>query len=521
LPTRALLVVLAGFTVVLALVSEGQSQAGQPASTCFGLTPTRFGTFGNDTITGTSGPDVILARSGNDTVHGMGGADRICGNEGQDTLNGNGGNDMLAGGPRDDTVNGGFNNDTIQGNDGNDTLNGDPGNDNINGGNGTDDCDGGTGTNTITNCEDDPGETGIQLINAFPAQVSFTNPVDIDPVPNTTNDFVVSQNNGVIIRVTNGTPVQIGDLSTIVDTSGEGGLLNLAFSTNFATDNDVYVYYARDNGAGALEGQLSRFDLSDLDNPPGEVPILTVADIADPTNTNHNGGGLAFGGDGYIYLGVGDGGGQGDPSENGQDINVLAGKILRLDVEGVDPGDTDIIPDSNPFVGPTTGRDEIFAFGFRNPWRLSFDFANPNNLWIGDVGGSGWEEVNMINTASPAGRNYGWDDMEGFNCHEPSSGCQTTGRIVPVAVYAHGSSASISGGFVYRGTDIPSLVGQYIYGDFTRGEIRRTPATGSNQSVVLLTNPALGIVGFGQDFERELLVIDFNGGEIYRIVPAP
>jgi len=298
-------------------------------------------------------------------------------------------------------------------------------------------------------------------------------------------------------------PVLLGDLSDRVGTAGgEEGLLSAAFSPQFSSDARVYVYYTR----GAPEPTiLSRFQLTnDVLDTANETVILQIPDFA----PNHNGGRIAFGMDGYLYLSTGDGGGGGDPNENGQDINSMLGKVLRLDVNGQQ---TYGIPADNPFVG-VNGADEVWAFGFRNPWRMSVDIVT-GDIWLGDVGQGSWEEVNRVVRAG----NHGWDCYEGFAVYE-ADGCPAGGFVPPRAVYSlAGDECAVSGGFVYRGGAIPSLYGWYVYGDFCSGKVWAVnPSDDSNP--VLLADTPYNISSFAQLPGGELAVLTFNG-TIYKLVP--
>ena len=302
------------------------------------------------------------------------------------------------------------------------------------------------------------------------------------------------------------------DLRGPVSAGGERGLLNVAFHPDFATNRFLYVYYTRSDGdiiISRLQANAGKTSVS----PSTEQVLLRIEHSA---NSNHNGGAMAFGpDDGYLYLGTGDGGGAGDPLENGQDITgELLGKILRIDVNGTGAGPFDryAIPADNPFVGDP-GDDEIWAYGLRNPWRISFDRTS-GNLFIADVGQGRREEVNRELASSTGGRNYGWDVMEGSLCYEPSSGCDTSGKVLPVAQYGHDLGCSITGGHVYRGTH-RDLQGLYVYGDFCSGRIWTMREDGSGETV--RKDTALNISSFGESESGELFVTDLNGA-LYRVI---
>ncbi len=302
------------------------------------------------------------------------------------------------------------------------------------------------------------------------------------------------------------------DLRGPVSAGGERGLLNVAFHPDFATNRFLYVYYTRSDGdiiVSRLQANAGKTSVS----PSTEQVLLRIEHSA---NSNHNGGAMAFGpDDGYLYLGTGDGGGAGDPLENGQDItSELLGKILRIDVNGTGAGPFDryAIPADNPFVGDP-GDDEIWAYGLRNPWRISFDRTS-GNLFIADVGQGRREEVNREVASSAGGRNYGWDVMEGSLCFEPASGCNKSGKVLPVAQYGHDLGCSITGGHVYRGTH-RDLQGLYVYGDFCSGRIWTMREDGSGETV--RKDTALNISSFGESESGELFVTDLNGA-LYRVI---
>jgi glucose/arabinose dehydrogenase len=231
----------------------------------------------------------------------------------------------------------------------------------------------------------------------------------------------------------------------------------------------------------------------------------TILQVPQPYS-NHNGGELAFGSDGYLYLSLGDGGGGGDPEETGQDNTDLLGSVLRLDVSGA--GYTS--PPTNPFFGSTPGRDEVWAYGFRNPWRFSFDSV-AGDLWLADVGQGSWEEVDLVTS----GGNYGWDCYEGFVSYEPA-GCSPSGKIPPEHVYSHADGAcAVTGGFVYRGAQLPELWGWYVYGDFCNGRIWALDTDGSGGNVLLLDTGYL-IPSFGQLADGEIVVVTYSDG-VFRL----
>jgi glucose/arabinose dehydrogenase len=310
------------------------------------------------------------------------------------------------------------------------------------------------------------------------------------------------------------------DIQSIVkSTGGEQGLLALAFHPNYESNGQFYTVHT--NSSDSLV--LSRFTRSaanpDLADANSRISLLT---IGHPTNQNHNGGTLAFGPDGYLYWSTGDGGGGGDPSNNAQNLNSLLGKILRLDI---DAGSPYAIPSSNPyFNNPSPSiRKEIWSYGLRNPWRFSFD-RQTGDIFIGDVGQGAREEVNFQPANDSGGKNYGWRVMEGSLCYNPSSGCDQSGKVLPIAEYDHSMGCSISGGYIYRGTAYPQMDGYYFYGDFCSGIVNtlhnETPNGWSSQ---LVSDTSYSISTFGEDEQGELYFADYGTGIIYQIsyIPPP
>ncbi len=274
-----------------------------------------------------------------------------------------------------------------------------------------------------------------------------------------------------------------------------------------------YVYY----NYGNLYSRIAEFSVT-LDPDSADVNSeRSLLELRQPYS-NHNGGQVSFGPDGYLYIGLGDGGSGGDPDGNGQNPKTLLGSILRIDVDTTSVNFNYGIPSDNPFAGNKEGlREEIWAFGLRNPWRFSFDYTT-GLLYAADVGQNKYEEVDVI----IKGGNYGWNIMEGFHCFSPSSGCDTTGLIMPILEYDHNEGYSITGGYVYRGstTALANLKGAYIYGDYVTKKIWALRYDG-NQVLesALLTTCFSTISSFGEDEEKELYVLGYNDGKIYKIIP--
>lgn len=311
------------------------------------------------------------------------------------------------------------------------------------------------------------------------------------------------------------------DLSANVTKGGEQGLLGLAFHPGYKTNRKFYVSYTNLSGDSVVrEYRASSTNPNRVATGSGRT-IIRI----DQPYANHNGGMIAFGRDGYLYIGMGDGGSAGDPGNRAQNVNSLLGKMLRINVNGSTATRNYLIPSSNPYVG-RTGRDEIWQRGLRNPWRFSFDRAN-GNLWIGDVGQNRYEEIDRaIRTTTGPGRgiNWGWRVMEGFHCFKPATGCSTTGKTRPLLEYSHAANGrcSVTGGYVYRGTKIPALAGWYVYGDYCSGEVWAVSSTASSRPTpvrLLGTGSGRLIAGFGQDDADELYLADL-GGTVYRIEAA-
>ena len=326
--------------------------------------------------------------------------------------------------------------------------------------------------------------------------------------------FVVEQ--GGAIRIWDGSQIlPTPFLQKSVASGSERGLLGLAFDPDFASNRFFFIHYS---APGSGDSVVSRLRVSATDPnlavASSEVVLLTQ----NQPFANHNGGHLAFGPDGFLYLGLGDGGGAGDPQNNAQDLGNLLGTVLRLAApsDPADPSPQFTVPASNPFVG-IAGRDEIWVYGLRNPWRFSFDRAT-GDLFIGDVGQDQIEEISLQPAASGGGENFGWRRMEGTSCFNPSSGCNDGTLTLPILEYTHAVGCSITGGFRYRGSAFPSLAGIYFFGDFCSGRIwGATPDGSGDWQMAELLDTALGIGSFGEDENGELYVLDVSGGTVDRI----
>jgi glucose/arabinose dehydrogenase len=309
------------------------------------------------------------------------------------------------------------------------------------------------------------------------------------------------------------------DIHTKVSKDGERGLLGLAFHPDYATNGRFYIDYTDLHGRIAIAVYHRSASDPDKADPTGSVLLR----IPKPYS-NHNGGMLAFGPDGYLYIGTGDGGGAGDPGDRAQSTGSLLGKLLRIDINGRTSARPYRIPSSNPYVG-RTGLDQIWARGLRNPWRFSFDSVT-GDLWVGDVGQDRWEEIDRSPAAGGGGRgkNYGWRVMEGKACYRPASGCSKAGKKLPLTVYSHARGCAVTGGYVYRGSEFPDLVGGYLFGDFCSGRIWVVTAAGAaSQSPRLLLDSNRMISSFGQGQDGSIYLTDLAGGStgagaVYKLV---
>jgi len=344
--------------------------------------------------------------------------------------------------------------------------------------------------------------------NAFPI-LSFTDPVGIHHADDGTDRLFVLEQPGTI-KVFDNNPdtdqVDIFlDIESLVEQDGgytEEGLLGLAFHPNFTENGYFYVNYT---DYSPKRNVIARYSVSDSNpNQADYSSSLIILEVNQPY-TNHNGGQMGFGpDDGYLYISFGDGGSAGDPQGNGQNLQTLLGTIVRIDVDNVTNGQNYSIPADNPFLAPLAARDEIYAYGLRNMWRFSWDSVT-GLLWGADVGQYNWEEIDIIYP----GLNYGWNTMEGSHCYPEGSNCSTAGFELPIyeyPLYVDGV-CSVTGGFVYRGSNMPSLYGKYIYGDWCTGDIWALNYSGDGNSVnESLLQSGINIASFGLDQNNELLI---------------
>lgn len=391
----------------------------------------------------------------------------------------------------------------------------------------------------VVGCSDDVSESGlatpdgdvsIVLVEAYPDLPAFDEPVamayDIEG-----ERWYVAERSGRVLwfrddpEVSDDPRLALDISREVQSTPPEAGLLGLALHPEFAVNRELFLSFTREPVIGdRLFSQISRFFSSNQGRTferLSEEQILTVIQDFD----NHNGGNIAFDADGLLYAGFGDGGDSGDPdelddpNERAQDTTNLLGTIIRIDIDGNAPYE---IPEGNPFSNQppcvqgfgSADCPEIFAWGFRNPWRWSFD-ARVGNLWAGDVGEDRFEEIDRVEV----GLNYGWPIREGANCNRPETDCRTRGLEDPVFEYGRALGQSVTGGIVYRGTDVEDLEGVYLFGDFLSGRLwglfQDTDEDFSAQ--VLIDNTGLAIVSFAEDADNELYLLDYSGGRIYKV----
>ena len=303
------------------------------------------------------------------------------------------------------------------------------------------------------------------------------------------------------------------DVGPLITAGGEQGLLGMAFHPDFAANGRFYVNYTDTLG----DTQIVRYQVSgdpDVADAASAFPILAI----DQPYSNHNGGMIAFGPDGMLYVGMGDGGSGGDPDGHGQNRMTLLGDMLRLDVDGGSPY---AIPADNPYAGSLSVREEIWGSGLRNPWRFSFD-RGTGDLYIADVGQGAREEISFQPASSSGGENYGWKVMEGSVCYSPSTGCSTAGLTLPIHEYDHSDGCSITGGYVYRGSRSPALVGRYFFADFCGTWLRSFVVVGGAvvglQDHTATAGALAGTSSFGEDAAGELYVVSLTQGTVKRIV---
>ena len=370
-----------------------------------------------------------------------------------------------------------------------------------------------------------PGEPGVITppnvdLALQPVASGLSSPVHLASPPNDARLFIVEQP-GRIRIVQNGQLLAAPflDITAKVRDGGEQGLLSVAFHPQYATNRHFYVYYTDNNGDLQIERYTAQQGSPNVADPASVVPIIN---IPHPINPNHNGGQLAFGQDGFLYIGTGDGGGAGDQPNNAQNRNVLLGKLLRLDVNPASQAAYSI-PATNPFVNQAGMRGEIWAYGLRNPWRFSFDRVG-NMLYIGDVGQGSKEEINAV-SRTEGGVNYGWRITEGTGCFPSAMTlCNKNGLTLPVHEYDTGpaGTCAVTGGFVYRGSAIPAVAGLYFFSDYCSGGLRSFRLVNGAATEVREWSVATGgaITSFGEDSSGEIYVLS-HSGSVRKLIAAP
>ena len=349
---------------------------------------------------------------------------------------------------------------------------------------------------------------GVRLQRVF-EKVELSVPVLMLQAPGDDSHWYVVQKHGQILKISNETQqaTLFAELSDRVDSGpNEAGLLGMAFHPQYETNGQVYLSYTTDDSS--LTSIISRMKRDDKEDRLLVESEQILFKVRQPYS-NHNGGHVAFGPDGYLYVGLGDGGSGGDPKGHGQNTQTLLGSMLRVDVN---QGSPYAIPSDNPFASGEKGRAEIYAWGLRNPWRWSFD-RKTGELWVADVGQNAWEEINLMTRPG----NYGWNGREGTHCYQTSN-CKNPEFIDPVLEYDHDEGCSVTGGYVYRGNAIKSLQGKYLYGDFCSGTI--WAASKKNQGVYKssqLLSSGLNIASFGEGNDGEVYVVNLEG-ELYQLV---
>ena len=363
----------------------------------------------------------------------------------------------------------------------------------------------------FTSCteKDIPQNSQYALEGSIP-HLEFTQPVDLQDARDGSNRLYVVEQQGIIYGFENDSKTQERKVfldihERVRSQNEEEGLLGLAFHPHYKDNGYFYVDYMADK---PLRTVISRFKRSINDpqkaDPNSELIILEV----EQPYINHNGGQVAFGPDGYLYISFGDGGAGGDPYNNGQSLKILLGKILRIDVDHPQLGKNYGIPSDNPFVGHSEALGEIYAFGLRNPWRFSFDPVT-KKMWVADVGQNRLEEIDIVDK----GKNYGWNIMEGKSCFNPSTNCNEEGLVLPIWDYPRDEGKCVTGGFVYRGKKFPELVGQYIYGDFVSGRLWKMKYDFKHPPVneLMVYAPNLFPSSFGIDKNNEIYICSYSG----------
>lgn len=350
-----------------------------------------------------------------------------------------------------------------------------------------------------------------------PVASGFNRPLFVTHAGDGSGRLFVVEQGGLIRIVRNGSvlPTPFLDVSALLSQGSERGLLGLAFAPDYAQSGRFYINYT-DTSGGTVVARLAVGSNPDVADPASRVTLLQFAQPF----SNHNGGWIGFGPDGYLYIASGDGGSANDPQNNAQNLGTLLGKLLRLDVSGANAS----IPPGNPYLGVVEARPEIWAYGLRNPWRASFD-RQSGDLWIADVGQNRLEEINFQPANAAGGQNYGWKLFEASQCGPGLASCSPIGLTAPVAEYGRDGGCSVTGGYVYRGRRYPAMQGLYFFADYCSGRIqslRRSAPGGSAASFVRTIELESGrfVSSFGEDEAGELYLVDYTGS-VHRLSDGP
>ena len=377
-----------------------------------------------------------------------------------------------------------------------------------------------SGSSTTMNLPPPPPPPPGTQFDFVMVATGFTNPLDVQQPNDGSGRLFVVEQGGKIKIIQNGSALATPflDLTSLLVSGGEEGLLGLAFHPSFNQNGCFYANYTTTRLSGSLQTVIAEYQAA----PPGSNTVNTTSErilfTVNQPEANHNGGGLNFGKDGFLYIALGDGGGGGDQHGtigNGQDKTTRLGKILRISVPC---NGTYSVPADNPFAGQPTPTNEIWLYGLRNPFRFSFD-SSTGNLWIGDVGQDSFEEVDRL-TPQQGGANLGWRIMEGTHCFNPSTNCPTAGLTLPIFDYSHAAGdETVIGGFVYHGTKAAALAGNYVFGDFMSGRVWTLTQDSNGQWVrtFLLTTAANDLSSFGQDQAGELYIARYSTGAVVRL----
>jgi len=375
---------------------------------------------------------------------------------------------------------------------------------------------GASASTSVPSASDAPAGDAIAL---EVVTAGLTSPVDVATAGDGSGRIFVVEQGGTIRVVANDAldPTPMLDISDRLTSGGEQGLLGLAFHPDYPTDPRLFVDYTDKTGATVIASFKVDPTTPGRADPGTELILLTIAQ----PYPNHNGGALAFGADGMLYIGMGDGGSGGDPQGNGQRLDTLLGKILRIDV-----GDPDatasapyVVPPTNPFVATAGALPEIWLRGLRNPWRMRFDDAT-GDLWIGDVGQADWEEIDVIR-AGTSGQDLGWNIMEGSHCFGTVT-CDQAGLTLPVSEYGHGPGCSAVGGVVSRSDAVPAIHDRYLFADYCSGDVWTRDAVGDElREADLILSSGRNISAIGLTEDGTVLMTDLGGGQLLRVVSAP